>query len=116
MDNGLCRRKDATEISRQHQNHITLSRHGSDSKPEAEGYFEHIQRFLTRIKRKQTNSYLSRRCLKTTKNGKYFFSFFIMNVVTKKVTHLHIWYKKTPMVSIFKLSFGDCFSQIASAS
>ena len=27
-------------------------------------------------------------------NGKYFFSFFIMNVVTKKVTHLHVWSKK----------------------
>ena len=50
MDNGLCRRKDTTEILRQHQNHTTLSRHGSDSKPEAEGYFEHIQKFLTGIK------------------------------------------------------------------
>ena len=50
MDNGLHRRKDATEILRQHQNHTILSRHGSDSKPEAEGYFEHIQKFLTRIK------------------------------------------------------------------
>ena len=50
MNNGLCRRKDATEISRQHQNHTTLSRHGSDSKPEAEGYFEHIQKFFTRTK------------------------------------------------------------------
>ena len=50
MDNGLCRRKDATKILRQHQNHTTLSRHGSDSKPEAEGYFEHIQKFFTRTK------------------------------------------------------------------
>ena len=50
MDNGLRRRKDATEILRQRQNHTTLSRHGSDSKPEAEGYFEHIQKFFTRTK------------------------------------------------------------------
>ena len=50
MDNGLHRRKDATEILRQCQNHTTLSRHGSDSKPEAEGYFEHIQKFFTRTK------------------------------------------------------------------
>ena len=50
MDNRLCRRKDATEISRQRQNHTTLSRRGSDSKPEAEGYFEHIQKFFTRTK------------------------------------------------------------------
>ena len=50
MGNGLCQRKDATEISRQCQNHTTLSRHRSDSKPEAEGYFEHIQKFFTRTK------------------------------------------------------------------
>ena len=50
MDNGLRQRKDTTEILRQQQNHTTLSRHGSDSKPEAEGYFEPIQKFLTRIK------------------------------------------------------------------
>ena len=50
MDNGLRQRKDATEISRQHQNHTTLSRCRSDSKPEAEGYFEHIQKFFTRTK------------------------------------------------------------------
>ena len=50
MDNGLRRRKDATEILRQHQNNTTLSRCGSDSKPEAEGYFEHIQKFFTRTK------------------------------------------------------------------
>ena len=50
MDNGLRQRKDATEILRQHQNHTTLSRCGSDSKPEAEGYFEHIQKFFTRTK------------------------------------------------------------------
>ena len=50
MDNGLHRRKDATEILRQRQNHTTLSRCGSDSKPEAEGYFEHIQKFFTRTK------------------------------------------------------------------
>ena len=50
MDNGLRQRKDATEILRQHQNHTTLSRRGSDSKPEAEGYFEHIQKFFTRTK------------------------------------------------------------------
>ena len=50
MDNGLRQRKDATEILRQRQNHTTLSRHGSDSKPEAEGYFEHIQKFFTRTK------------------------------------------------------------------
>ena len=50
MDNGLHRRKDATEILRQRQNHTTLSRWGSDSKPEAEGYFEHIQKFFTRTK------------------------------------------------------------------
>ena len=50
MDNGLRRRKDATEILRQRQNHTTLSRCGSDSKPEAEGYFEHIQKFFTRTK------------------------------------------------------------------
>ena len=47
--------------------------------------------FLQEQRDKQTNIYLKRRCLKTTNNGKYFFSFFIMNVVTKKVTHLHIW-------------------------
>ena len=40
MDNRLRRRKD----------HTTLSRHRSDSKPEAEGYFEQIQNFFTRIK------------------------------------------------------------------
>ena len=50
MDNGLHQRKDATEILRQRQNHTTLSRCGSDSKPEAEGYFEHIQKFFTRTK------------------------------------------------------------------
>ena len=50
MDNGLRRRKDTTKISRQRQNHTTLSRCGSDSKPEAEGYFEHIQKFFTRTK------------------------------------------------------------------
>ena len=58
MDNGLRRRKDPTEILRQRQNHTTLSRRGSDSKPEAEGYFkpeaegyfEHIQKFFTRTK------------------------------------------------------------------
>ena len=50
MDNGLCQRKDATEISRQYLNNTTLSRCGSDSKPEAEGYFEHIQKFFTRTK------------------------------------------------------------------
>ena len=50
MDNGLHWRKDATKISRQCQNHTTLSRCGSDSKPEAEGYFEHIKNFFTRIK------------------------------------------------------------------
>ena len=50
MDNRLHRRKDATEISRQHQNHTTLSRRRSDSKPEAGGYFEHIRKFFTRTK------------------------------------------------------------------
>ena len=57
MDNGLCQRNNATEISRQRQNPTRLSsrgsdssRCGSDSKPEAEGYLEHIQKFLTRIK------------------------------------------------------------------
>ena len=50
MDNGLHRRKDTTEILRQRQNQTTLSRCGSDSKPEAEGYFEHIQEFFTRTK------------------------------------------------------------------
>ena len=50
MDNGLHQRKHTTEILRQHQNHTTLSRHESDSKPEAEGYFEHIQKFFTRTK------------------------------------------------------------------
>ena len=50
MDNRLRQRKDATKISRQRQNHTTLNRCGSDSKPEAEGYFEHIQKFFTRIK------------------------------------------------------------------
>ena len=39
-----------------------------------------------------------------------------MNVVTEKVTHLHVWYKRIPVVLVFKFSFGDCFSQIASAS
>ena len=53
MDNRLRRRKDATEISRQHQNHTTLSRCGSDSKPEAEGYFEQIQKIF--YKNKGTN-------------------------------------------------------------
>ena len=50
MEYGLRQRNDATKISRQHQNHTTLSRCASDSKPEGEGYFEHIQKFLTRIK------------------------------------------------------------------
>ena len=72
--------------------------------------------FLQEQRDKQTNSYFKRICLKTTNNGKYFFSFFIMNVVTKKVTHLHIWSKKKHPLLVFKFSFGDCFSQIASAS
>ena len=57
MDNRLHQRKDTTEILRQRHNHTTLSRRGSDSKPEAEGYFEHIQKFLTRIKG-QTDEHL----------------------------------------------------------
>ena len=57
MDNGLCQRNDATEISRQRQNPTRLSKCGSDSsrcrsdsKPVAERYLEHIKKFLTRIK------------------------------------------------------------------
>ena len=63
MDNGLCWRKDATEILRQHQNHTTLSRRGSDSKPEAEGYFEHIKKFLTRIKGQTEEQLLEKKML-----------------------------------------------------
>ena len=63
MDNGLRQRKDATEISRQHQNHTTLNRCGSDSKPEAEGYFEHIQNFFTRIKGKTEEQLLEKKML-----------------------------------------------------
>ena len=63
MDNGLRRRKDITEILRQHQNHTTLSRRGSDSKPEAEGYFEHIQKFLTRIKGQTDEQLLGQKML-----------------------------------------------------
>ena len=63
MDNGLCQRKDATEISRQRQNHTTLSRHGSDSKPEAEGYFEQIQNFFTRIKGQTDEKLLEKKML-----------------------------------------------------
>ena len=63
MDNGLHRRKDATEISRQRQNHTTLSRCGSDGKPEAEGYFEHIQKFLTRIKGQKEEQLLEKKML-----------------------------------------------------
>ena len=63
MDNGLCQRKDATEISRQCQNHTTLSRCRSDSKPEAEGYFEHIQKFLTRIKGQTKEQLLEKKML-----------------------------------------------------
>ena len=63
MDNRLRQRKDATEISRQHQNHTTLSRHGSDSKPEAEGYFEQIQNFFTRIKGQTDKQLLEKKML-----------------------------------------------------
>ena len=63
MDNGLHWRKDATEISRQYQNHTTLSRCGSDSKPEAGGYFEHIQKFLTRIKGQTDKQLLEQKML-----------------------------------------------------
>ena len=67
MDNGLCQRKDATEILRQCQNHTTLSRCGSDSKPEAEGYFEHIQKFLTRIKGQTDEQLLEQKMLEDNK-------------------------------------------------
>ena len=67
MDNGLRRRKDATEISRQHQNHTTLSRCGSDSKPEAEGYFEHIQKFFTRTKGQTDQQLLEKNILEDNK-------------------------------------------------
>ena len=63
MDNGLCRRKDATKILRQCQNHTTLSRCGSYNKPEAEGYFEHIQKFLTRIKGQTDEQLLEQKML-----------------------------------------------------
>ena len=63
MDNGLCQRKDTTKISRHHQNHTTLSRHRNDSKPEAEGYFEHIQKFLTRIKGQTEEQLLEKKML-----------------------------------------------------
>ena len=63
MDNRLHQRKDATEISRQHQNHTALSRCRSDSKPEAEGYFEPIQKFLTRIKGKTDEQLLEQKML-----------------------------------------------------
>ena len=63
MDNGLHQRKDATEILRQHQNHTTLSRRGSDSKPEAEGYFEQIQNFFTRIKGQTDEQLLEKKML-----------------------------------------------------
>ena len=63
MDNGLRRTKDATEISRQHQNHTTLSRHWSDSKPEAEGYFEQIQKSFTRIKGQTDEQLLEKKML-----------------------------------------------------
>ena len=63
MDNGLRQRKDATEISRQRQNHTTLSRRGSDSKPEAEGYFEHIQIFFIRIKGQTEEQLLEKKML-----------------------------------------------------
>ena len=67
MDNRLHRRKDATEISRQHQNHTTLSRCGSDSKPEAEGYFEHIQKFFTRTKGQTEEQLLEKKMLEDNK-------------------------------------------------
>ena len=63
MDNGLHRRKDATEILRQRQNHTTLSRYRSDSKPEAEGYFEHIPKFFTRIKGQTEEQLLEKKML-----------------------------------------------------
>ena len=63
MDNGLHQRKDATEILKQRQNHTTLSRCGSDSKLEAEGYFEHIQKFLTRIKGQTEEQLLEKKML-----------------------------------------------------
>ena len=75
MDNRLRRRKDATEILRQHQNHTALSRHGSDSKPEAEGYFkpeaegyfEHIQKFFTRTKGQIDEHLLEKKMLEDNK-------------------------------------------------
>ena len=67
MDNGLRQRKDATKISRQCQNHTTLSRCGSDSKPEAEGYFEHIQKFFTRIKGQTEEQLLEKNMLEDNK-------------------------------------------------
>ena len=63
MDNRLCQRKDTTEISRQRQNHTTLSRCGSDSKPEVEGYFEHIQKIFTRIKGQTEEQLLEKKML-----------------------------------------------------
>ena len=63
MDNGLHQRKDATEISRQCQNHTTLSRRGSDSKSEAEGYFEHIQKFFIRRKGQTEEQLLEKKML-----------------------------------------------------
>ena len=67
MDNGLHWRKDATEISRQCQNHTTLSRCGSDSKPETEGYFEHIQKFFTRTKGQTDEQLLEKNMLEDNK-------------------------------------------------
>ena len=67
MDNGLHQRKDATKISRQRQNHTILSRRGSDSKPEAEGYFEHIQKFFTRTKRQTDEQLLEKNMLEDNK-------------------------------------------------
>ena len=48
---------------RDFENHATLSRYGSDSKPEAEGYFEHIQKFLTRIKGQTDEQLLEQKML-----------------------------------------------------
>ena len=99
MDNGLCRRRMLPRF----WDSIRTTQHSADaeviasqkqkdtSSQKQKDTLNTFKSFLQEQRDKQKNIYLKRRCLKTTNNSKYFFSFLIMNVVTKKVTHLHVW-------------------------